>query len=128
MEEGKEINWGLVIFKLDSIAQNQASFSIKLDEINKKLNELEKTQDVVEDIDIWKGNMEEILPLSKIKDIIKWKEDLDAIVSAPQLKSHIETIEELKEFKTRGSMIWIVVQAIVTVGMGTIALYEFFKK
>ena len=143
----EEINWGLVLFKLDSIAKNQESFSIKLDEINKKLNELEKTKDSVEEIEDWKEKLNEVFPISKAKSVIdwkdkleeklpfskidellKWKTEIDEITSTKQLKEHITSIEDLKVYKTKASNTWWVVNTILGMLVVLISVYEFFFK
>jgi len=112
-----EVNWELVVHRLDTIVKSQDEFKQQLDDIDEKLVKLETIKHTIETLEDWKKKVDDVLGITDMKNIIEWKSKLDDVISPSQLKEHIcridKKIEELESFKTKSTMIWITIQAII---------------
>lgn len=108
-----EVNWGLIVHRLDAIVKSQDEFKEKLEEISETVTKIETIKHSVDELKTWKKNVEEVMPVTDMKAIVEWKKKIDDVVSPTQLEDHIKDIDKLKTFKTRSTMIWTVVQGII---------------
>jgi hypothetical protein len=108
-----EVNWELIVHRLDSIVDSQIDFAQQLKEIDEKVTKIETIKHSVDGLKDWKKEIDGVLPVSDMKNFVEWKCKIDEVVSPTQLKEHIKEIENLKTFKTKSTMIWVVVQAMV---------------
>lgn len=116
MEEEKR-NWDLIFLRLETIVENQESFSDRLGNIEKQLNVIGNHEYEIKALKDWRLTMETIAYPSNIKDLLEWKHKLDEIVSSTQLKEKLTDIESLKTFKTQALMIWIVIQTLMAIAL-----------
>lgn len=115
MMHDDELNWELIVHRLDSIAKYQEVTSSKLDIIEEKLTKLETIKHSVNDLKNWKDSISNTVSINELKDIKEWKRKFDEIISPSQLKKTLEDIDKFKIFKTQALMIWAVVQAAMVV-------------
>jgi len=108
-----EVNWELIVHRLDTIVKSQDDFKTKLNEIDEKVTKIETIKHTVDGLKKWKDSIDGVLPVSDMKTLTEWKGKIDDVVSPTQLKEHINEIGYLKTFKTKATMIWIVIQAAV---------------
>ena len=108
-----EVNWELIVHRLDTIVKSQDDFKTKLNEIDEKVTKIETIKHTVDSIKKWKDSVGEVLPVSDMKALTEWKGKIDEVVSPTQLKEYITEIGKLKVFQTKATMIWIVIQALV---------------
>jgi formyltetrahydrofolate synthetase len=113
----EKVNLELIIHRLDTIAENQESFSKRLGHIEERLNVIGTHEFEIKSLKEWKSNIMAVASPSEIKDIMQWKDKIDEIVSPSQLKDKIIEIEKLKVFKTQALMIWIVIQALMAIAL-----------
>lgn len=111
----EEVNWGLIVHRLNSIAKNQEDFGDKLTLIEEKLTKLESIKLSIEDLKSWKESIQETVSKNDLKELRDWKKKCDDISSPLQLKQTLRDVENLKVFKTQSLMVWAVVQAIMLV-------------
>ncbi len=111
----EEVNWELILHRLDEMSKNQESLNRHMESLEDKLTNVNSAVDAIQDIKTWKGNMEEAISTSELKDIKVWKKRIDEVISPTQLKTIIDEVESLKTFKTQAMMIWVVVQAIMAI-------------
>ena len=123
-----EANWELIVHRLDTIVQGQNDFRQQLIDINKSLAKLDTIKQDVDDLKKWKELIESVLPITDMKSIVEWRDKMDDVVSPSQLKGHIDDIDTLKTFKTKGTMIWVVVEGIIVVLYALISIYTFLGK
>ncbi len=115
-----EINWELIVHRLDEIVKSQTEIKPRLDEIDKKLMRIETLNEKVDEIRTWKEHMLEVMSPKDLEDMREWKKKVDELVTPTQLRQLLKEFEALKTFKTQALMIWVVVEAITVV----IALWE----
>jgi hypothetical protein len=108
-----EANWELIVHRLDSIAKMQSDVNSKLDELHEKVTKIETIKHSVDSLKKWKEDVERELPVSDMIAMKEWKGKVDEVVSPTQLKEYITEINNLKTFKTKATMIWVVIQAVV---------------
>jgi hypothetical protein len=115
-----EINWELIVHRLDEIVKSQTEIKPRLDEIDKKLMRIETLNEKVDEIKEWKEVMLGIMSPKDLEDMREWKKRVDELVTPTQLRQMLKEFEALKTFKTQALMIWVVVQAITVI----IAMWE----
>jgi phage shock protein A len=108
-----EINWELIIHRLDSIAKNQEELKTKINDTHDKVSKMEVMQINIDTVVKWKESVDKVLSVNDMKAISEWKDKIEDVVSPTQLKTYISDIDSLKTFKTKATMIWAVVQGIV---------------
>lgn len=108
-----EVNWELVIHRLDTIARNQEELKTKVDDTHEKVSKMEVMQINIDSIVKWKESVDKVLSVNDMKAMGEWKDKIEDIVTPTQLKTYISDIDSLKTFKTKATMIWAVVQGIV---------------
>jgi hypothetical protein len=108
-----EVNWELVIHRLDTIARNQEELKTKVDDTHEKVSKMEVMQINIDSIVKWKESVDKVLSVNDMKAMGEWKDKIEDIVTPTQLKAYISDIDSLKTFKTKATMIWAVVQGIV---------------
>lgn len=111
----QEANWELILHRLDDLTKNQELSSKKLDTIQEHLNKLNAVEKSVSEVIDWKVRMEEKISISELNDMKEWKSKMDEIVSPKQLDKIIKEHDNLKTFKTKATMIWVIVQAIMVI-------------
>lgn len=111
----EEVNWGLIVHRLDSIAKNQEITSDKLTLIEEKLTKLESMKHSVDDLKSWKEAIQETVSLNELRDIREWKKHIDDVTSPTQLEKTIDDVDKLKIFKTQALMVWSLVQAATVI-------------
>lgn len=84
----------LVLQQLETLSTGIEGLRTEVQDVKGQLTELKAREDRVQDIKIW-------------------KEKLDEVASPTQVKGAIEDIEELKEFKTKATTIFAVVQLLM---------------
>ena len=110
-----EVNWELIVHRLDTIAKSQEATTDKLNTIEEKLTKLETLKDSVDDLKSWKNTLQEVVSTNELKDLRIWKQKMDEITSPTLLKETLSDVAKLKTFKTHALMVWAVVQAIMVV-------------
>ena len=123
-----EANWELIVHRLDTIVQGQNDFKQQLSDINKSLAKLDTIKQDVDDLKKWKELIESVLPITDMKSIVEWRDKMDDVVSPSQLKDRIDDIDTLKTFKTKGTMIWVVVEGMILILYALISIYTFLGK
>lgn len=108
-----DVNWELVIHRLDTIARNQEELKTKVDDTHEKVSKMEVMQINIDSIVKWKESVDKVLSVNDMKAMGEWKDKIEDIVTPTQLKTYISDIDSLKTFKTKATMIWAVVQGIV---------------
>lgn len=93
------------------------------------LNELEKLNESIQNLqremqDVKKELTELKAKEDKVNELRVWKKDLDEVVSPTQLKDYIKDINDLKSFKTVAVTVWAIVQFLTAIG---IAIARFVK-
>lgn len=111
----KDVNWELILHRLDEMSKNQESLNRHMESLEEKLTSVNGAVEAMQGIKSWKGNMEEAVSIGELKDIKVWKQRVDDVLSPSQLKTIVEEVEGLKTFKTQAMMIWVVVQAIMAI-------------
>lgn len=110
-----EANWELIVHRLDTIVKGQDEFNKKLQGIDERLMKIDSIKQEVEVLREWKKSVDAVMPVSDMKSLSDWREKIDEVVSPSQLKEHIDELENLKIFKTRATMIWVVIQAVILI-------------
>ena len=123
-----EANWELIVHRLDTIVQGKNDFKQQLSDINKSLAKLDTIKQDVDDLKKWKELIESVLPITDMKSIVEWRDKMDDVVSPSQLKDRIDDIDTLKTFKTKGTMIWVVVEGMILILYALISIYTFLGK
>lgn len=59
---------------------------------------------------------------SNLNNLKEWKKNMDEVISPTQLKDLKADVDELKIFKTKAVMIWIVLQTIIGIALAMLAL------
>lgn len=108
-----EVNWELIVHRLDTIVKSQSDFAQQLKEIDEKVTKIETIKHSVDTLKKWKEDIDAVLPVSDMKSITEWKSKIDDVVSPTQLKEYIIDINNLKLFRAKSTMIWIVIQFVV---------------
>lgn len=110
-----DVNWELIVHRLDTIAKNQETTSDKLSIIEDKLTKFETMKNSVDDLKSWKNAIQETVSLNELRDIRMWKHKIDEITSPTLLKETLDEVGKLKTFKIQALMIWAIVQAIMVI-------------
>jgi len=119
----EEVNWELILHRLDEVTRSQKISSQKLDIIQEQLSKLNTVEKSVDEVIVWKTKMEEKFSITELNDMKEWKGKMDEIVSLKQLEKIIVDHESLKTFKTQATMVWVVVQAIMGIIMALIGFF-----
>ena len=69
----EDVNWELILHRLNEMSKNQESLSKAIESIEDKLGNVSSAVDAIQDIKQWKGNMEEAISTSELKDLKNWK-------------------------------------------------------
>ncbi len=113
MQEPKP-NWELILHRLDDLTKKQDAFDTKLDTINEQLNKVKTIEKSVGEVVEWKSKLDGTVSISELKDIKEWKGKMDEIISPKQMDKLIKEHETLKTFKTQATMVWLIVQTVMT--------------
>ena len=108
-----EVNWELIVHRLDTIVKSQDEFKAQLREIGDEVSKINSIKEGVDNLKEWKDKVEEIMPIKDMESIVEWKKKVDEVISPTQLKELITEVEKLKSFKIKATMLWVVIQAIV---------------
>jgi hypothetical protein len=108
-----EVNWELIVHRLDTIVKGQDEFKTQLKEIGDEVGKINAIKEGVDILKEWKKEVDEVMPIRDMESIVEWKKKLDEVVSPTQLKELIIEVEKLKSFKIKATMLWVVIQAIV---------------
>lgn len=118
------VNVELILHRLDEIAKKQDEVNKKQDEVNKKVEELtvqlakvKTIENTVDNIKEWKEKIQEVISTSELAELKLWKKEMEERMSPSQLTTHIKEHESFKTFKTQAMMIWVVVQALMTIAL-----------
>jgi hypothetical protein len=117
MADEQKINLELILHRLNTIAENQVSFSERLGHIEERLNVIGTHEFEIKTINEWKSNFDAVTSPSELKELTNWKRRMEEIVSPTQLKEKISDIDRLKTFRTQALMIWIVIQALMAIAI-----------
>ena len=109
----EQVNWELIVHRLDTIARSQEATTDKLNTIEEKLTKFETMKDTVDDLKSWKNTLQEVVSTNELKDLRLWKQKMDEITSPTLLNGTLKDVDKLKTFRTQALMIWAVVQAIM---------------
>lgn len=96
----------LVLKELETLTSGIRTLNIEIQDLKKEMALLKEREDKVEEIKIWKD---------KIVDI----------VTPSQLSLAMQEIKELKEYKTKSTTVFLVMQGIFA---ATIAILEIYSK
>jgi hypothetical protein len=112
-----DINIELIIHRLDEIAKKQDEVNQKVEELSIQLAKVKTIENTVDNIKEWKERQQEVISTSEIKEMKEWKGRMDELMSPKQLEQYIKEHDNFKTFKTQAMMIWVVVQALMTVAL-----------
>lgn len=122
-----EVNWELIVHRLDAIVSSQCEFKAKLNEIDEKMTKIETIKHSVDLLKKWKDDVDAVLPISDMKNITEWKSKIDDVVSPTQLKEYIIDLNNLKLFKAKSTMIWFVIQCMVFILLFLDKIFDLFS-
>lgn len=95
MVEGNKNGWNeysrLVLNELESLGSGIDSLRSELQEVKQELTKIQSREDRVEELRLWKSNVDEV-------------------ASPTQLKEALKEVQDLKNFKTKAVTIFAVVQ------------------
>lgn len=111
----KEVNWELIVHRLDTIVESQSETKDWIKEVNQKISKLDKIEEALDDLKDWKKEIDETMSVTDMNNMVEWKKKIEDIVSPSQLKEHINDIGKLKTFRTKATMIWVIIQAIILI-------------
>ena len=108
MVEGNKNGWNeysrLVLNELESLGNGIADLRSELQEVKQELTKIQSREDRIEELRVWKSN-------------------IDEVASPTQLKEAINEIAELKQFKIKAVTTFAVVQAAMALAL---ALSKYF--
>ena len=108
MASGTQNGWNeysrLVLNELESLATGIENLRSEVQEVKQELAKMQSREDRIEELRVWKANVDEV-------------------ASATQLKEALTDLQDLKQFKTKAVTTFAVVQAIMAVAL---ALTKFF--
>lgn len=114
-----DVNLEVIAYKLEQISQAQTTNSEenkkRFDAIETKLSGLDQLNKSVDDLEDWKKVMDKHASVTSIVETNEWKKQIDELISPKQLEQRLKDIEDLKTFKTKALMIFVVIQAIMGV-------------
>ena len=113
----QEANWELILHRLDDLTKNQVELNKKLDNINSYLSKINTVEINVEEISTWKKRMQDNISVTELKEIKDWKVKYEELISPKNFENMMKEHENLKTFKTQATMIWVVVQVIMTLAV-----------
>jgi hypothetical protein len=111
------VNVELILHRLDEIAKKQDELNSKVEELALGLAKLKTIENTVDNIKEWKDKVQEVISTSELKELKDWKKEMEERMSPTQLDTHLKEHESFKTFKTQAMMIWVVVQALMTIAI-----------
>jgi len=90
----------------------------ELERLNENINNLNsQIVDLKNEIVELKGKEQ------SVKELKVWKNSIDEVVSPTQLKILVDSVAELKTFKTQAITVFIIVQGIISIGLALIGYF-----
>lgn len=111
----ENINLELILHRLSEISESQKNSLLQLARMEQRLSKLDTLSETVSDIKDWKKEIQDTISHSELKELKNWKTNVMEVISPKQLDELIIDVEKLKTFKTQSIMIWVVVQAIISI-------------
>ena len=130
--------WGeyskLVLKELETLSVGIRTLNESMNKIESEIAGIKAREDKVIELLEWKEKVVDVVSPTQLKELkdkvnkveavlnqkelrveelIEWKKRVDDIVSPAQLKDHVETIDDLKAFKTKAITIFAVVQFLI---------------
>ncbi len=118
----ENVNLELILHRLSEISESQKNSLLQLARMEQRLSKLDTLSETVSDIKDWKKDIQDTISHSELKELKTWKTNVMEVISPKQLDELINEVEKLKTFKTQSTMIWIIVQAIITI-ITTISIF-----
>jgi len=112
---GDDVNWELVLHRLDELSKSQVTLNSHMETLEDKITHIGMVVESIQDIKTWKSGMEDAISTSELRDMKVWRKRIDEVISPTQLKTIVDEVESLKTFKTQAMMIWVVVQDIMAI-------------
>jgi len=110
-----DVNFDLILHRLNEISESQKTSLIQLAKMEQRLSKVDLLTETVSDIKDWKKDIQDTISQSELRELKMWKNNVMEVISPKQLDELLNDIEKLKTFKTQSTMIWIVVQGIITI-------------
>jgi len=95
----------LVITELERLNDGIISLNVEIQDLKREIAEMKVKED-------W------------AKELWKWKQSVDEVASPTQLKETVNSVNELKSFKTQAITVWVVIQTLFAIAIG---LLKFWK-
>jgi len=111
------VNVELILHRLDEISRKQDDFNKKVEELSIQLAKVKTIENTVDDIKNWKAKVQETISTAELKEIKDWKQKMEEQMSPTQLTQHLKEHDSFKTFKTQAMMIWVIVQALMTIAI-----------
>lgn len=111
------VNVELILHRLDEISRKQDEFNKKVEDLTIQLAKVKTIENTVDNIKEWKDKVQEVISTSELREFKEWKAKMEEQMSPTQLAVHIKEHESFKTFKAQAMMIWIVVQALMTLAI-----------
>lgn len=92
----ENVNWELILHRLDDMKQAQDALNSKVDAMNIKLDVIPELKTNIHDIKEWKDKLQEIISTSELKDLKEWKQKMDEVVSVTQMKEMKDEVYKQK--------------------------------
>ena len=108
-----EVNWELIVHRLDEISKAQSEHGNKLGKIEEKLNKLDLMDEKLEEVVHWKSSVQEVVSTNELREIKDYKKKMEEQISPMQFGKLLTEFENIKTFKTQSTMIWVIVQVIM---------------